>query len=67
MLFRSGDVDFAALNRIAIAHSDAVMISSENIDPALIEYARQLGKPLFSAVDGNDYSQCPDFYAGLIG
>lgn len=62
-----GDIDFAALNRIAIAHSDAVMIGSENIDPALIEYARQLGKPLFSAVDGNDYSQCPDFYAGLIG
>lgn len=39
-------VDFVNLNKLAIDHADAVILSSDNINPELIEYARQSGKPI---------------------
>lgn len=38
-------VDSKTLNRLAIDHADAVVVSSENVDPELIEYAKASGKP----------------------
>lgn len=40
------EVDFVKLNKLAIDHADAVVLSSENINTELIEYARQSGKPV---------------------
>ena len=62
------DVDFLALNKIAIDNSDAVVIADENIDPQLIEYARQSGKPVLDfnpdpEAMAADYTQ---FYNNLL-
>lgn len=48
-------VDFNALNRIAIDHSDAVAISSVNIPEELVEYARASGKPLLEYPGEENY------------
>ncbi len=59
-------VDFNALNRIAIDHADAIAISSENINPELIEYARASGKPLLEYPGAENYAAAyADFYRSL--
>lgn len=42
----SGKIDIKALNKLAIDYSDAITFSSDDIDPELIEYARNSGKPI---------------------
>lgn len=59
-------VDYKALNRIAIDYSDAVAISSPNVDPELIEYARQSGKPLLEYPGEENYVEAyKAFYTSL--
>ncbi len=59
-------VDYKALNRIAIDYADAIAISSEGIEPELIEYARQSGKPLLEYPGEENYVQAyNDFYLSL--
>lgn len=53
-------VDFATLNKIAIDNSDAIVISSQDVDQSLIDYAMQSGKPILPYVEE---SQAPDSYA----
>ncbi len=62
----SGDIDFNALNRLAIDHADAIAISSNNIAPELIEYARQSGKPLLEYPGEDNYTEAySEFYRSL--
>lgn len=61
-----GDVDYIKLNKIAIDYADAIVQSSENIEPELIEYARQSGKPFLPYVGPDEYIQAyADFYKTL--
>lgn len=50
-VFGSSDVDFNALNRLAIDFADAITIASPDVDPALIDYARKSGKPVLDFID----------------
>lgn len=61
-------VGFIELNKLAIDHSDAIVISTGNIAPELVEYARLSGKPILEYNPDesqflNDYSS---FYESLI-
>ncbi len=61
-----GPVDLNALNRLAIDFADAVAISSDQVDPEIIEYARRSGKPLFEYDPQADYAKAyGDFYRSL--
>lgn len=59
-------VDYEALNRLAIDYADAIVISSDNVRPALIDYARQSGKPLLEYPGADGYTQAyREFYTSL--
>ena len=59
-------VTYQELSKIAIRWSDGVIQNSENTDPALIEYARSLGKPILEYKTGKEYADaCSDFYNQL--
>lgn len=58
-------VDWIALNKLAIDHADAIVQSSENIDPKLIEYAQQSGKPFIPYIA--DAEKTPAAYAEFYG
>lgn len=61
-----GPVDFNALNRLAMDYADAIAISSENIAPELIEYARATGKPLLEYPGAEGYAGAyAEFYRSL--
>lgn len=61
-----GPVDLNALNRLAIDFADAVAISSDQVDPEIIEYARRSGKPLLEYDPQADYAKAyGDFYRSL--
>ncbi len=51
----SGPVDFKALNRLAIDHSDAVIQAIPDADPELVEYAKASGKPFMPYPGEEDY------------
>jgi len=59
-------VDYEALNRLAIDHADAIAVSSENVSPAIIEYARKSGKPLLEYPGADNYVDAyREFYISL--
>lgn len=61
-----GPVDLAALNRLAIDYADAIAISSDNVDPATVEYARASGKPLLEFPGFENYAEAyGNFYSSL--
>lgn len=60
-----GSADFNALNRLAMAHADAIAVSSENISDELIEYARSTGKPLLEYPGDGGHEAYRDFYLSL--
>ena len=61
-------VDYLALNKFAIDYSDAVMQVTEDVDPALIEYARNSGKPFLEFTPAEERKKkMSEFYRGLIG
>ena len=60
-----GATDFKALNRLAMAHADAIAISSENVDEELIEYARSTGKPLLEYPGEGNFDAYRDFYLSI--
>lgn len=66
--FGNDAVNFLALNKLAIDHSDAIVISSETVVPELIDYARQSGKPLleFNPDDKQFFEDYKNFYATLL-
>ena len=61
-----GDVDYKKLNKIAIDYADAIVQSSPDIDPELIEYAKNSGKPFLPYPGTENYAKAYlDFYLSL--
>ncbi len=61
-------VDFATLNRLAIDYADAVIQVTDDVDPALIEYARNSGKPFLPFEDEDGRVEAyTEFYRTLLG
>lgn len=59
-------VDFTSLTKLAIAHSDGVIQSSENINPEIIEYVKELGIPFLPYKGEDEYIDAyADFYKQL--
>lgn len=63
-----GDVDFIALNKLAIDHSDAIVVSSPDIPRELLDYAKAAGKPMleYSDDDASLNDRYAEFYNSLI-
>lgn len=62
----SEEVTYENLCRLAIDHSDAIVISSSNIPESLVEYARASGKPMLDAAECDTYGDTYlDFYKSL--
>ena len=63
-----GPVDFIKLNKLAIDHSDAIVQSTANVNPELMEYARQSGKPILEFIpDETEFlNKYAEFYETLI-
>lgn len=65
----NGEPNWINLNKLAIDHSDAIVISSDNIPSELLDYAVQSGKPLLkegSISDENYIEYYSDFYSSLL-
>lgn len=61
-------VDFKALTMLAIANSDGVMLRSENVDPEIMQFIKDSGKPfLVNNTPGEEVNAQPyvDFYKSL--
>jgi starch synthase len=59
--------DFINISKLAIRHSDAVIIGSENINTELDKYLKALDKPLLPFQDESKYIEAYDnFYDGLF-
>lgn len=59
-------VDYKMLNRIAMDYADAIAVSSADVDPELVEYARTTGKPLLEYPgEENFFDAYRDFYTSL--
>ncbi|MCM1379344.1 MAG: glycogen/starch synthase [Prevotella sp.] len=43
---KNKDINYSTLSRLAMDHADAIIVGQPDIDPELLEYARQTGKPL---------------------
>lgn len=60
-----GNVDYKKLNKIAIDYSDAIVQSSENVDPEVLEYAKASGKPFLEYPGENNPDAYLEFYKSL--
>ena len=54
ILGQSAAIDDVALGKLAIKYSDAIIQSVPDVNPELLEYARQSGKPLLEFPAGAD-------------
>ncbi|MCI9607507.1 MAG: glycogen/starch synthase [Muribaculaceae bacterium] len=64
----SAPADYDALNRLAIAHSDAVVAATADINPELLEYAKSLSKPILEYPGDENYAdKYAEFYTSLVG
>lgn len=64
----SAPADDKALNKLAIAHADAVVVSTPDVDPELVDYARSLSKPLLEYPGEDDFAaRYVKFYESLVG
>ena len=55
-------VDFIQVSKLAIDHADAIVQQTANVDPELIEYAKQSGKPFLPYQDNDMLQATSDFY-----
>lgn len=59
--------DFNGLSRLAIRYADAIAVASPDVDPALIEYAESLGKPILLYPGDEDYADAyAEFYNKVL-
>lgn len=59
-------VDHRTLQKIAIDYADAIAVSSENVDPETLAYAKASGKPVLDyPADGNLAAAYSSFYKTL--
>jgi starch synthase len=59
-------VDFIQLNKLAIDYADAIVQQTQGVDPELIEYAKQSGKPFLPYQEENMMQAVSDFYDTLL-
>lgn len=60
-------VDYVTLNKLAIDYADGIVQQSEHVNPEVLEYARQSGKP-FLEYQGDNYADaCNRFYNLVAG
>ena len=61
-------IDHAALSRLAMDHADAIIVGQPGVDPELIDYARNTGKPLLEY--GGDFESnaaaLTEFYHSIL-
>lgn len=65
-LSKEADADWVALNKLAIRHADGVVLTSDEVPEELVNYAKDLGKPLIK-VNTTDFEAEPlvEFYNEL--
>ena len=55
------------LAKLAIKFCDGIIINGDNISPALIDYAKSLGKPILPKPADDEYAEaCNNFYETII-
>lgn len=60
-----GKVDNVAINKIAIDYADAIVESSTDVDPRIVEYAKESGKPFMPFPGPDNYDLYATFYSSL--
>lgn len=66
ILAESAEINDLALGKLAIRYSDAIVQAVPDVNPELLEYARQSGKPLLEYPEGTDIETAindPEFLA----
>ena len=58
----SDPVDFIQVSKLAIDHADAIVQQTAGVDPELIEYAKQSGKPFLPYQENDMLQATSDFY-----
>jgi starch synthase len=58
----SDPVNFIQLSKLAIDHADAIVQQTPDVDPELIAYAKQSGKPFLPYQEENMMQSISDFY-----
>ena len=60
--------DYVSLIKGAIDRTDALIIGSPDVNPEILDYARQSGKPILDYIDSEDYYVAYNqFYDNIIG
>lgn len=60
-----GDVDYIAINKLAIDHADAIVAATDDVPAELIEYAQASGKPFLPFPGLENPQAYADFYNTL--
>jgi starch synthase len=64
---KNKELDYVALSKLAINHSDGIIQIAENINPQLIEYAKETAKPFLSYQGKEDFiTNFANFYDNLL-
>ena len=59
--------DFIQLNKMAIDHSDGIIIASREANKELVDYVKVSGKPFLDFLGQEDYIQAySDFYDQIL-
>jgi len=60
--------DFIQVNKMAIDHSDGVIIASQELDQNVIDYVKNSGKPVLDFMDSEEYIEAySEFYDQILG
>ena len=55
------------LEKIGVKFADGVIIESKDVDPAIIEYAKSLGRPVLNPVEGDSFNEAYNtFYRQIV-
>ena len=54
------------LEKIGVKFADGVIVENKDVDPAIIEYAKSLGRPVLDPVEGDFNKAYSDFYETLF-
>ena len=61
-------IDYTALCKLAVDYSDGVIQQSEHVNEEVMEYARQIGKPILGYQSPKNFADaCNDFYDRVWG
>jgi starch synthase len=60
--------DFIQLNKLAIEHSDGIIIASKDTSQELVDFAKATGRPLLEVQDQDNYiEEYSEFYNKILG